>query len=158
MCTYARTVFECKHHLWGRRLKLCTIGEDFRAGELASDCAYRKPHGLHSRRVPRRCDKCRALDGKVVLVRAKLEECQAALRERWPAYGAGGAEGKGQSEGGELEMVDGRGVERLDGDGGGKETKDSKQTQQSARTTLNSPPTGRPRTGHNQGLATIQEK
>ncbi|PNY23733.1 Uncharacterized protein TCAP_06341 [Tolypocladium capitatum] len=179
MCTYARTVFECKHHLWGRRLKLCTIGEDFGAGELPSDCAFRKPHGLHSRRIPRRCDKCRALDHKVALVRAKLEACRAAFRERWPAYGAGGAERKEKSEGVELERVDGEAGQRLDVDWAGKETTGSEettgsgqttggsgqttgsgQTNELARTTLNSPlrgRMGRQRPRYSQELDTIQE-
>ncbi|KND90100.1 hypothetical protein TOPH_05192 [Tolypocladium ophioglossoides CBS 100239] len=160
MCTYTRTVFECKHHLWGRRLKLCTIGEDFRAGELPSDCAFRKPHGLHSRRIPRRCDKCRALDCKVALVRAKLEDCQAAFRERWPAYGAGGAKGEGTSEGAELERVDGESWEALDVDWAGEEAKGSEQTKELTGTTLNSSPRGVmgwQQTRHSQGLATIQE-
>ncbi|KAJ6445794.1 NEDD8 [Purpureocillium lavendulum] len=86
MCTYARTVFECAHQTWGRRLKLCTIGEDFRDGYLPSDCCLRRPHGLQSRRVPSRCDRCRSLDGKVALLRAKLDECRAQFLKRWPAY------------------------------------------------------------------------
>lgn len=86
MCTYARTVFECRHQYWGRRLKLCTIGDDFNAGRLPRDCAAHKPHGLHSRRVARRCDKCRLLDHKIILMRAKLTECLEAFRSRWPDY------------------------------------------------------------------------
>jgi len=88
MCTYARTVFECAHQTWGRRLKLCTIGEDFRDGYLPSDCCLRRPHGLQSRRVPSRCDRCRSLDGKVALLRAKLDECRAQFLKRWPSYTA----------------------------------------------------------------------
>lgn len=153
MCIYARTVFECKHHLWGRRLKLCAIGEAFRAGELPGDCALRSPHGLHSRRVTRRCDKCRALDRKVALTRAKLEECRAAFRERWPAYGAGGA----GAEGVERLHVDGEGVETK----GPEQTKGSERTKESARATLASSPrdsTARQITKHYQRLATIHER
>ncbi|KYK55516.1 hypothetical protein DCS_07479 [Drechmeria coniospora] len=86
MCTYARTVFECMHQAWGRRLKLCAVGDDFRAGRLPRDCAHRKPHGLQSRRVSRPCDRCRLLDHKVRLVRSKLAECHEAFGKKWPDY------------------------------------------------------------------------
>lgn len=93
MCTYARTVFECKHHVWGRRLKLCPAGDDFRVGDLPTDCCLRRPHGLHSRRVPGRCSKCRSLDAKLALLRVKLDECRRAFITRWPAHYFPGPEG-----------------------------------------------------------------
>lgn len=89
MCTYARTVFECRHQAWGRRLKLCAAGEDHRTGDAGSDCALRKPHGLHSRRVPRQCDKCSELDRKRSLLRAKLDECREMFRRQYPDYWPG---------------------------------------------------------------------
>lgn len=89
MCTYARTVFECRHQAWGRRLKLCAVAENHLGGDLGSDCALRKPHGLHSRRIARQCGKCSELDRKRGLLRAKLDECRNIIRRRCPDYGLG---------------------------------------------------------------------
>ncbi|PHH86857.1 hypothetical protein CDD83_9649 [Cordyceps sp. RAO-2017] len=124
MCTYARTIFECKHDAWGRRLKLCSLAEDYGAGSGPGDCAARKPHGLHSRRVPRQCDKCRELDRKRSLLRAKLDECREMLRRRWPAYWAG----DGLRRGPETTAAEplGRGSlggRNRDGNGGGAKVK-----------------------------------
>ncbi|RDA93108.1 hypothetical protein CP533_4109 [Ophiocordyceps camponoti-saundersi (nom. inval.)] len=80
MCTYARTVFQCQHQAWGRLLKLCRVAEEQQAGSLPGSCALRMPHGLHSRRVPRQCDKCSDLDRKRSLLRAKLDECHELCR------------------------------------------------------------------------------
>ncbi|RCI15585.1 hypothetical protein L249_3350 [Ophiocordyceps polyrhachis-furcata BCC 54312] len=80
MCTYARTVFQCQHQAWGRLLKLCPVAREQQAGSLPGSCALRMPHGLHSRRVPRQCDKCSDLDRKRSLLRAKLDECRELCR------------------------------------------------------------------------------
>ncbi|XP_044724863.1 uncharacterized protein HRG_02759 [Hirsutella rhossiliensis] len=112
MCTYARTVFECKHHAWGRRLKLCAVAESHRAGDLPSGCALRKPHGLHSRRVPRQCHKCSELDRKRSLLRAKLDECREMFHRQYPEYGIGLDIGAGE----DMEQAsDGLGSEDEDG-------------------------------------------
>lgn len=87
MCTYARTFFECKHEAWGRKVKPCTIGEDYQRGSLPHNCSLRKPHVLHSRKLHKRCEKCVRLDGMTKRVRAKLEECREALRRKAPEYG-----------------------------------------------------------------------
>ncbi|KAF4581194.1 hypothetical protein GQ602_007331 [Ophiocordyceps camponoti-floridani] len=81
MCTYARTVFQCQHQTWGRLLKRCPVAQEQQSGSLpGSECGLRIPHGLHSRRVPRQCDKCSDLDRKRSLLRAKLDECRELCR------------------------------------------------------------------------------
>lgn len=84
MCTYSRTVYECGHETWGRRLKSCTIGEDHAKGVLRHDCVLRTPHGLHTKRLARQCDKCVRLDQKLSLVRDRLRSCRAEFDQRWP--------------------------------------------------------------------------
>lgn len=79
MCTYACTVFECKHSHWLRRVKRCAIGVDFEAGRLPFDCAIRRPHGLHSRKLPRKCTKCQVLHEKLARLKAQLADCARVL-------------------------------------------------------------------------------
>jgi hypothetical protein len=83
MCTYARTIFSCSHVYWGRRLKTCTIAEDFQQGLLSEDCALRKPHGLKSTRLARRCDKCVRLDERLSVARRTLEDSRGVFEKKW---------------------------------------------------------------------------
>lgn len=92
MCTYARTIFDCKHQIWGRRAKLCTIGEDFLNGDLPRDCAYRKPHGLQSRKLHGKCERCLKLDEVVAALHKKLEQCRRTFEETWKVFGAAEAD------------------------------------------------------------------
>ncbi|PHH67250.1 hypothetical protein CDD81_3019 [Ophiocordyceps australis] len=80
MCVYARTIFECRHQQWGRRVKLCPDAQASRP------CGVRQPHGLQSRRVTRLCYKCHGLHVKCALARSKLEECRAAFNKAFPQY------------------------------------------------------------------------
>ncbi|KAL6869160.1 hypothetical protein ACO1O0_000483 [Amphichorda felina] len=83
MCTYSRTIYNCNHVIWGRRVKVCTIAEDFQQGILPQDCAFRKPHGLKSTKLARRCDKCVRLDERLLVARRKLKESQEEFGKRW---------------------------------------------------------------------------
>ena len=83
MCTYARTMFDCNHVVWARRVKVCTIAEDFQQGILPQDCAFKKPHGLKSTKLARRCDKCIRLDERLSVARRKLDESREEFGKRW---------------------------------------------------------------------------
>ena len=86
MCVYARVLFECKHQLWGTRLKHCTIGEDFLHHRLPYDCAIKIPHGLKSRKVGGKCPRCEDLERKITDLRVKLDELWDTLHEVCPGY------------------------------------------------------------------------
>ncbi|KFH43595.1 hypothetical protein ACRE_056340 [Hapsidospora chrysogenum ATCC 11550] len=95
MCTYARTIFSCSHVYWGRRLKTCTIAEDFQQGLLSEDCALRKPHGLKSTRLVRRCEKCARLDERLSVARRKLEDSRGVFEKKWSGAAEVGTERQG---------------------------------------------------------------
>ncbi|KAI9172157.1 hypothetical protein HJFPF1_01650 [Paramyrothecium foliicola] len=86
MCTYARTLFSCKHESWGQLAKRCIVAQDYLDGVLPFDCVSRTPHGFHSKKLPRRCDKCISLESKLKSAREKLEHCRRAFHEAWPDY------------------------------------------------------------------------
>lgn len=79
MCIYARTVFACPHEVWGQRIKSCRTARDYEAGRILSMCAARLPHGLHSRKLSRKCAKCVALDRKLAEARSKMQECRGLI-------------------------------------------------------------------------------
>ncbi len=58
MCIYARTIFACNHELCRQRIRLCTIGEDFKNGEISTDCNLVNFHGLKSIRSVYACPSC----------------------------------------------------------------------------------------------------
>ncbi|KAH6898843.1 hypothetical protein B0T10DRAFT_543761 [Thelonectria olida] len=84
MCIHIRTVFRCNHEVWGRRVKACRVAQDFKRGKVSQGCRNRKPHGLLSRRLQGKCEKCRDLDYTLDKIKVGIAECKAALREkRW---------------------------------------------------------------------------
>ncbi|KAG9257050.1 uncharacterized protein F5Z01DRAFT_747915 [Emericellopsis atlantica] len=87
MCTYARFVFTCSHYIQGKRVRYCPLGEAYVSGILPTDCGLEQPHGLHSRRLPRKCDECTKTDEHLHVARKKLEKCRGIFHERWPEYG-----------------------------------------------------------------------
>lgn len=95
MCTYARAIFSCGHVYWGRRLKTCTVAEDFQQGLLSEDCALRKPHGLKSTRLAPRCDKCARLDERLSVARRKFEDSRGVFEEKWSGAAEVGKEEQG---------------------------------------------------------------
>lgn len=84
MCTYALARFSCRHEIWGRRTKLCTIGEDFARNEIEADCAFRGTHPMKTMLNSQPCYKCMQTKALPMLCRAKLQEARSAFKERWP--------------------------------------------------------------------------
>lgn len=84
MCTYSRTVFSCGHESWGRRLKNCPAGDEYRKGTRPLDCAIRKQHGLHTRKLSIQCDTCVRIEDKLVAVRGQLDRCRDEIRQKLP--------------------------------------------------------------------------
>lgn len=117
MCTYARTIFECNHEVWGARVKRCALltvdqGQTTPPHSPASNstpsspgtpsttltgacpqafCKFKMPHGLQSRKLNRKCDNCQKLDDTRRKVLDKLCECREAFTKRWPDYKLGEA-------------------------------------------------------------------
>lgn len=84
MCTYAVARFSCRHEIWGRRTKLCTIGEDFRDGQIEADCTVRGTHPLKTMAVPEPCYDCFKIKALSMLCREKLQQARSVFKERWP--------------------------------------------------------------------------
>ena len=105
MCTYVRAVYACKHEVWGRRIKGCTIAEAFQSGKLPADCAYHKSHGLKSTVIPRRCGRCERLDKSLERMKLKVQDCRAAFEKKWPAYDWSSLEKKGDDGNGCVEVA-----------------------------------------------------
>ncbi|KAK0392456.1 hypothetical protein NLU13_1951 [Sarocladium strictum] len=84
MCTYAVARFSCRHEIWGRRTKLCTIGEDFRDGHLEADCTIRGTHPLKTMLVSDPCYNCFKIKALPMLCREKLQHARSVFKERWP--------------------------------------------------------------------------
>jgi hypothetical protein len=42
-------------------------------------CPYRTSHGLHSRRLPRKCDKCKRIDDTIQSIKERLAEMKEIL-------------------------------------------------------------------------------
>lgn len=67
---------------------MCTIGEDFQQGILLGDCVFKKPHGLKSTKLARKCDKCIRMDSRLSVARNKLDESREQFERRWAeSYG-----------------------------------------------------------------------
>ncbi|KFA72955.1 hypothetical protein S40288_05067 [Stachybotrys chartarum IBT 40288] len=79
MCTYPRTVFVCHHEVWGKRLIVCPIGEAYNRGALSQDCRLRRPHGLQTRKLIRKCDRCIEVDEALAAAKVKIQECHEAV-------------------------------------------------------------------------------
>jgi hypothetical protein len=84
MCVYGRAIFDCGHELWGRRIRLCTVAEEHSDGEIPNTCCLRVAHGLQSRKLSRKCDRCHKLEVKLAFIRNRLAECQMTLHRRLP--------------------------------------------------------------------------
>jgi hypothetical protein len=82
MCTHIRTVFRCNHEVWGRRVKVCRVARDFKEGKASQGCRNRRPHGLVSRRLQGKCEKCRDLDNTLNKIKDGIAKCKAELREK----------------------------------------------------------------------------
>ena len=83
MCFYARTIFDCQHEIWGRRIKPCAAAESFNDGTRLNTCTVKTPHGLHTIKLTRKCDNCTQLIGKLSVAREKLAGCRKRFETKW---------------------------------------------------------------------------
>lgn len=102
MCVYTRSIFSCTHHVWGRRVRRCNTAQDHALGKLPFGCRTRKPHGLMSRKVQGKCNKCKRMDNKLKRAKVGVEYCRRTLRNMGLLEeGKGGEE---QERGAEVEV------------------------------------------------------
>ncbi|KFA64438.1 hypothetical protein S40285_01047 [Stachybotrys chlorohalonatus IBT 40285] len=88
MCTYLRTVFVCHHEVWGKRLIVCAVGEAYNRGTLSQDCQLRRPHGLQTRKLICKCDRCTEVDEALTTAKAKIQEFREAVAMKRPEKAA----------------------------------------------------------------------
>ncbi|KAF4960476.1 hypothetical protein FSARC_10476 [Fusarium sarcochroum] len=80
MCFYGRVVFSCAHERWGLCVKQCQIAQDFRAEKAEHDCVLKRPHVPTSRKLQRKCNKCMAMEDKLVKAKKGIEDLKATLK------------------------------------------------------------------------------